>query len=189
MELGKINLKHLGLACVLASSVNLLACSSTSSEGALAKKTLQVPLASEILSPQAIEDNTGLYMSPYTSDEVVAEWVEKAIDADIGSDIGGLIGTHLGREVLSEIPFIGSTIGKNVGEIAGREIALDTIGGEAMLKESSDLSFNSLQDMAVYLYKHNSRHPNYVDVVKATMVIYPELKAVYNKSILTAPRW
>ncbi len=184
----KLKARYTLLVCVIGLSANLISCSSTSI-GSSGSKNEQIPLASEIVSPQAIEDNSGLYMSPYTSDEVVAEWVEKAIDADIGSDIGGLVGAHLGREALGEIPFVGSILGKNVGEIAGREIALETIGGEEMLKESSDLSFNSAQDMAVYLYKHNSSHPNYQDVVKATMVIYPELKAVYNKAILSAPRW
>lgn len=149
----------------------------------------QIPLPSELSTPNHHEDNTGRYMSPYTSDLVVAEWVDKAIDANIGSNLGGLIGTHLGEALLSEVPFIGSTVGKDVGEYAGYQMALSAIGGESFLKESTDISFDNFDDMSIYLYKHNSDHPSYLEAVKATMVLYPGLKKAYNSAIINAPRW
>ena len=165
--------------------VGLVACGSTKKDAT----NYLIPFPSELLTPSYLEDNTGKYMSPFTSDLVVADWVDKAIDADIGSNLGGLIGTHLGRHILGEIPFVGASLGQDMGEFAGRELAMNAIGGKAFLKESSDISFDSVRDMAVYLFKFNSEHPSYLQAVKATMVLYPELKEVYNQSIISAERW
>ena len=163
----------------------VVACGSTQE----ATQQYIVPIPDELAEPNFIEGNHGKFLSPFTSDLVVADWVDKAIDANLGENLGGLIGTHMGRQVLAEVPFIGSTIGKEVGQVIGYEMALDAIGGEDFLRESSDISFDNLQDMAIYLFKFNSTHPSYIPAVKATMALYPALKEVYNESILNAPRW
>jgi len=163
----------------------LVGCASTTDKNS----GFQIPLPSELLTPNYVEGSSGKYMSPFTSDLVVTEWVDKAIDANIGANLGGLIGTHVGQVILSEIPFVGSTIGKEIGESAGYSLALNAIGGDEFLRESTDISFNSLKDMSIYLYKYNSEHRSYLEAVKATMVLYPGLKDVYNASIINAPRW
>ena len=140
---------------------------------------IQIPFPSEILAKEPIDGTEGKYVLPYTSDGVLTEWVELAIDAGIGKDLGGLVGSLVGRQLVSGIPFIGSTIGNNVGETMGKSMAIDAIGGIEALKESSDLSFNSLEEMSRYLYKNHSDHPYYLPAIKATMVFYPELKEVY----------
>jgi hypothetical protein len=160
-----------------------------STKQAAADNRFQVPMPSELLTPNYIEGNTGKYLSPFTSDLVVADWVDKSIDAGIGANLGGLIGTHLGRQILSEIPFVGASMGKEIGESVGHNMALNAIGGEGFLRESSDISFDSLQNMAIYLFKFNSEHPSYLQAVKATMVLYPQLKRTYNESIIHAQRW
>lgn len=151
--------------------------------------TVQIPFPSEILAKAPIEGTEGKYVLPYTSDGVLTEWVEIAIDANIGEDLGGLVGSLLGRQLVSNVPFIGSTLGQNVGENIGKTTAINAIGGIDVLKDSSDLSFDSLEEMSRYLYKNHSRHPYYLPAVKATMVFYPELKSVYNEAIINAPRW
>lgn len=150
---------------------------------------IQIPFPSEILAKAPIDGTEGKYALPYTSDGVLTEWVEIAIDANIGEDLGGLVGSLIGRQLVIAVPFIGSTIGKNVGEEVGKTAAINAIGGIEVLKESSDLSFDSLEDMSRYLYKNHSSHPYYLPAIKATMVFYPELKGIYNEAIINAPRW
>lgn len=169
--------------------VTLLLQGCGSTKQAAANNRFQVPIPSELLTPNYIEGNTGKYLSPFTSDLVVADWVDKSIDAGVGANLGGLIGSHLGQQILSEIPFVGATMGKDIGESVGHNMALNAIGGEDFLRGSSDISFDSLQDMAIYLFKFNSEHPSYLQAVKATMVLYPELKRTYNEAIIHAQRW
>jgi len=44
-------------------------------------------------------------MSPYTSDEVVAEWVDKAISAKMGAAVGALSASLSGRPPAEELLF------------------------------------------------------------------------------------
>ncbi len=48
---------------------------------------IQQAKAKEQVEGLAIEDNSGQYLSPYTSDGVTAEWVNKAINAKMGSAV------------------------------------------------------------------------------------------------------
>jgi hypothetical protein len=180
-----IQLRHL---LYLIAVFFLVGCGSTSSSSTSVRQQ-NVPLPSELSQPDYREDNTGIYHSPFTSDEVVTEWVEKAIDAEIGANIGGTVGSLVGQALLGEYAFIGTSIGKDLGEEYGYEQALSAVGGMDFITETSDVSFDSLEALAIYLYRNHSSHPEFVQVVKATMVIYPGLKQVYSGAILNAPRW
>ncbi|MEE3116572.1 MAG: carboxyl-terminal protease-like protein, partial [Pseudomonadota bacterium] len=46
---------------------------------------IRIPTQEELLEQLVRKDNQGRYMSPYTSDDVLAEWVNSAINANIGS--------------------------------------------------------------------------------------------------------
>lgn len=139
-----------------------------------------------ILSPQPIMGNSGKYMSPYTEDGTVAPWVEKGRSASTGSAIGGFVGAQAGQKMAEQIPFVGGFLGKSVGESAGRAIALQMVGGEAFIRANSDMSFNSVQDLAVYMYAKNSGHKDYAEALKLTQEIYPELKTAYLPAIYQA---
>lgn len=143
---------------------------------------------SQLTAPQAILDNTGKYMCPYTTDNVLAEWTDKALNAKMGSALGGTIGSLAGQKALEQVPFIGGMLGKQVGEAVGRKIAIGAAGGEQFIRESSDISFNSIDDMAVYMYVKYSTSEHYNDALKATMEIYPELKNSYGTSLINASR-
>jgi hypothetical protein len=46
-------------------------------------------------------DNKRAYLSPYTQDGVVmAEWVDKSINAKMGPKIGKYTGTHEGQQLM-----------------------------------------------------------------------------------------
>ena len=127
-------------------------------------------------------------MSPYTQDDVLAPWVDKAIKVKLASQGGAMVGSYAAQKALSQIPFIGGMLGDSAGGAVGRSIALKAIGGEEFLKSTSDISFNSLDDLAVYMYAKNSSHPAYKDALSSTMEIYPALKQSYTRAITKASR-
>lgn len=115
-------------------------------------------------------------MCPYTQDGVVAPWVDKAINAEIGATIGKTAGAYLGAKALEQIPLVGGILGSKVGDAAGRAIAIQACGGMDYIKSSSDLSFNSADDLVVWLYATKSTNEHYQQVFKAVCEIYPEVK-------------
>lgn len=139
-----------------------------------------------IVAPQPIAGNTGKYMSPYTEDGTVSVWVEKGRSAGAGSSIGGFLGAQAGQKMASQIPFVGGMLGQAIGEKAGRAVALSMVGGEEFIRANSDLSFNSVQDLAVYMYAKNSAHKDFAAALKLTQEIYPELKTAYYPAIMQA---
>lgn len=180
-------------ATFVVTSVCMTGCASTGA-GILGEPTTQTTLSPEkIVSPQPIEGNSGNYMSPYTSDEVIAEWVDKAINAKAGASIGGAAGSIAGQYAASELlgqfdPFgFGSALGKNIGAKVGRDQALKSAGGMEFIRETSDLSFNRWEDLAAYMYVNYSSNEDYSDVLSATQAIYPEMES-YNQALSSAVR-
>ncbi|MGX4642482.1 hypothetical protein [Massilia sp. SYSU DXS3249] len=139
-----------------------------------------------IKAPQPIVGNTGKYMSPYTEDGTVAAWVEKGRNAGIGANIGGFVGAQAGQKVAENIPFVGGFLGQKIGETAGRALAIKMAGGEEFIRANSDLSFNNINDMAVYMYAKNSTHKDFAQALKLAQDIYPELKTAYYPAIINA---
>ncbi len=145
-----------------------------------------LPAPTQVRIPKPIQGNSGRYMSPYTSDETVAPWVAAGMKARLGSAVGKTVGAIAGRELLKQIPFVGGVIGAKAGNEIGRRIAIKAAGGMEKIKEQSDLSFNSIDNMAVYMYAKFSAHPDYRDVYKLTSEIYPQLQKRYFPAIRTA---
>lgn len=143
-----------------------------------AKEAAYAKLQAE--APKPIEGNTGKYMSPFTSDGVTAEWVTKSMKVEASGQIGQAAGSIAAEHLLSNIPFAGMFAGDASKKLA-RAIALKSIGGEEFLKTTSDLSFDSLDDMAAYMYAFHSSHADYAKIVKATTAIYPDFAKAYAK--------
>ncbi len=128
-------------------------------------------------------DNAGRYMSPWTSDGVLAEWVNMTIDTQVGEAAGGAVGAvagaAAGRRALRNVPgggFLGGMVGAQAGKATGREIALQAAGGMDHVRATSDMSFDSLEDMARYLRAMHGNDPNFNDAINAANRIYPGLK-------------
>jgi len=141
----------------------------------------------DMVCPQPINGNSGKFMCPFTQDDVMAEWVDKAVSAKLGAAIGKTAGTYAGRKVAeklgSQVPIVGGWLGSKAGEAAGRQVAIGLAGGMKHIKETSDLSFNSLEDMSIYLYKKCSSLDHYQEALQATFEIYPEFAAAYPKTL------
>jgi hypothetical protein len=146
----------------------------------------KIAAPSSMTAPTPIEGSAGQYASPYTSDGVTAGWVTKSMQVKAASQVGTVAGNYMGQKAAERIPFVGGMIGKKVGAMAGRSMALESIGGEAFIKSSTDLSFNSLSDMAIYMYVNYSATPDYQKVLEATYAIYPEFQAAYTPALQAA---
>ncbi|MEN8190699.1 MAG: hypothetical protein ABFS19_12710 [Thermodesulfobacteriota bacterium] len=134
-------------------------------------------------------DNSGLFLCPFTQDDVLAEWTDNAINAKLGSAIGSTAGTLAGQQVLEQAPIVGGVVGSYLGIEAGRLIALEAAGGEEFIRETSDISFNMIDDLAVYLYARFSHLEHYPEALSALLEIYPNLKeGRFEKAIMNAPR-
>lgn len=145
--------------------------------------TASFPTPKQVVAPAPVPDNSGKFMAPYTTDGVVAEWVDKAIKAKMGAAIGSHVGAYAGQKALEQVPFIGGFIGEKAGKAIGREIAVKSAGGWDSIKQSSDLSFNSVDDLAVWMYAKYSENEHYAQVLEATQGIYPELVERYAPAI------
>ncbi len=156
--------------------------------GAMSAPTIAQPGQLAMIAPEPIYGNTGEYMSPYTEDGVVAMWVDKALNAKMGAAIGRQVGAKAGEKLMENIPFFGGMLGQKAGDAAGRAIAIEASGGWEYIKEHSDLSFNSLSDMSVYLYANHSGHPQFQEVLEATFEIYPEMRQTYYAALQNASR-
>jgi hypothetical protein len=142
-------------------------------------KGLMPPPSVKLLSNgEPLEGNGGKYMCPYTSDSTVAPWVEKGIAAKIGSTVGGISGSLAGSRLANNSQYIdngaGAAIGNIVGGNAGRKIALSLVGGEQYMKETSDLSFNSIDDMIVFMYRNYRTNEHFDKVIDLVGNIYPD---------------
>jgi len=142
----------------------------------------------QLTPPEPIKGNTGEFMSPYTQDDVLAEWVDMGIKARMAGQAGQFIGAEVGQRVMGQIPFVGGFLGQMAGKAAGKAIAIQMCGGEEKIKATSDLSFNSLDDLALYIYVKHSKDKNYDDVLKAVTGIYPDLQERYHQALTGASK-
>lgn len=135
-------------------------------------------MASAAHAGDVIQGNTGKYMSPFTSDGVTAGWITKSMQVKASGQIGALAGQYAAQKALENIPFAGM-FGKQIGEQAGRQVALQSIGGEAFLKSSSDLSFATAQDLADYVKANYADHAEIGKIMAATYAIYPDVQQAW----------
>ena len=140
----------------------------------------------QLTSPQAIQDNSGEYLSPITRDKTLAEWSDKMAHVALGASLGSTIGSMVGQQVFKQIPIVGGIFGDMAGRAVGRRIAISNAGGMDFIKKTSDLSFASLNDLSMYLYVEYYNGDHYAEAVKAAMELYPDLKKSYLQTIVSA---
>jgi len=145
-----------------------------------------LPTPDQVVVPTPILNNSGEFMSPYTQDGVLAPWVDKAVNVKLATSIGSTVGSIAAQQAMGQVPLVGGFLGDWAGRTVARNLALEAIGGEAYIKSTSDISFHTVDDLAVYIYAKNSTHPAYNDALSATMEIYPDLKTKYNEAIANA---
>jgi hypothetical protein len=140
-----------------------------------------LPEPSALVTPMPREDSQGQYLSPYTSDDVVAAWVQKGMNAKVGKAAGSLAT----QKALEKIPFA-SLFASRAGEAVGRAAALKLVGGLEYMKTTTDLSFDSLDDLVVYTYARHSTHVDYPKVINLVGEIYPKFSKQQHSILLNA---
>lgn len=106
--------------------------------------------------------------------------------ARFGAQAGKAVGAYAGQKAMEQVPFVGGYLGAAAGEKIGREASISASGGREAMSEQSDLSFDSVDDLAIYMYVKGSAHEDYADVLKLTQEIYPQLKKRYWPAIYAA---
>ena len=146
----------------------------------------KIAAPSELKAPAPIEGDAGRYASPFTSDGVTAGWVTKSMQVKAAGQIGAMAGSYAGQKALENVPFVGGFLGQKAGAAIGNSMALSAIGGEEFIRETTDLSFDSLQDMAVYMYVNYSANPEYEKILDATFALYPDFQTAYYPALQAA---
>jgi len=140
----------------------------------------------QLTAPAPIQDNSGEYLCSITRDKTLAEWSDKMAHVGLATTIGATAGAIAGQQVLKQVPFVGGLLGDWAGKAIGRRIAIESAGGMDFIKKTSDLSFNTTQDLALYLYVEYFNGDHYAEAVKAAMELYPDLKAQYVPTLVAA---
>ncbi len=147
-----------------------------------------LPRPDEIVAPMPMSGNSGKYMCPYTRYGQTAPWVKKLGGVEFGAKVGKSIGRYAGKQALQQVPYIGGFLGETVGKEVGRVIAIEAAGGMDYIKATSDQCFNSVDDLAVYIYAKHSDHYEYDKVLKMTRNVYPAIRFRYHHAIRKAAR-
>ncbi len=139
----------------------------------------------ELVAPEPLADASGKYVSPYNINGEPAEWSTKSISAEAGAMAGEMAGEKAADKLASKVPFGGLLRGKakSTASSAGAAAAL---GGWDSIRATSDVSFDSMSDMAVYLHVKHGDEPGYDENLAAAMSLYPEMKKGYNKALKKA---
>ena len=158
-----------------------------------------LPPAAALVAPTPVAGNAGKYMSPYTAAGEPAAWVAKAQGSAVGA-VGAMAGNYVGDKVAEQataklasmvpVPGLGMLAGraaKAATSAAAKGVTQAAVGGgEAFIKSSSDQSFDSLQDLAIYLYVNHSSRADYAAALTATAAVYPEFQASYLPAVQSA---
>jgi len=138
--------------------------------------------ASQLTAPEVLLDNSGEYMCPYRQDGTMADWSAQIISKVLGAEAGKRAGWMAGAKLLGGA----ADVGKKVGEKAGQKLALEAAGGMEGIRRTSDISSNSLDDLAVFMYVNYSEKDNYKKALRAMYDIYPKFKKTYSRALAKA---
>jgi len=135
-----------------------------------------------IEAPQPLTNNKGKYYVPYNAEGQITEWATKTLNTQVGAAIGAKAGEEAGKHLAAKVPFGGLASGmmKKKGKEMG---AVAAIGGTEYIKKTSALSFNNLDDMAVYMHVKHGSSGDYAQALAAAMAIYPALEGGYDGAI------
>ena len=136
----------------------------------------------ELDVPEPIEGNEGEFVFPYTESGYLTPWAEKALSAQVGAEVGGRAADSAVSSLASKVPLGGFLAGKAKSK-AKETGAVVAIGGWDFIRENTELSFNSLDDLSVYMHSEFNGEADYEQALAAAMAIYPELERGHERAI------
>ena len=137
-------------------------------------------LVLEVEEPR--DDVDGKFIFSYSSTGLITEWADKSLNSQAGAEIGTMAGEKGAGALTSKVPFGGLAGGLIKGK--SKELAAVTaIGGMDYIKETSSISFDSLEDYSLYMHVNFNGGPDYEKALAAAMAIYPELEKSHQRTI------
>lgn len=139
----------------------------------------------DLPAPAPRSDAKGKYVLPYTEAGALTEWAAKTFNVQAGSLAGEKAGEAAGKALASKVPLGGLASGfmKKKGKEIG---AMTALGGEKYVRSTSALSFDNLEDYAVYMHVKHGASGGYNQALAAAMAIYPQLETSYDAAINNA---
>jgi len=144
-------------------------------------------LTVDLQAPRPMENTKGKFLLPYTIDGEPTEWAQKALNAQAGKLVGEKAGNMAANALASKVPFGGLAGGfmkKKVKESA----AVLALGGMDFIKETSDQSFNKIEDYAVFLQARHGRDPDFKEMLASAVAVYPDLEHRFAPAVQAAYR-
>ena len=136
-----------------------------------------------LTAPAPLTDKSGKYFAPYGADGELNAWGKKALEANVGSLAGEKAGGMAVSAAGSVIPGAGLLSPFAKSKELGAKAA---VGGSDFIKKTSDYSFNSLEDYAVFLHAKFAGQPTYKQALASTLAVYPELETTLEPAIKAA---
>lgn len=141
--------------------------------------------AGQVAAPAPAAGTKGKYFLPYTAEGGLTEWATKTFSTQVGAAVGAKAGEEAGKHLAAKVPFGGLASGlmKKKGKEMG---AVAAIGGTEFIRKTSSVSFNSLDDLAVYMHVKHGGRGDYAQALAAAMAVYPSLETGYDTAIRSA---
>ncbi len=127
-------------------------------------------------------------MSPYTSDLELTAWAQKALSAKAASEVTGKATDKALSKVAGKFGAFGGMMKKKAKQKSQSAAAVGAVGGWDFIRESSDVSFANLDDLAVYMNVVHGHSSDFTEALAATMSVYPKLEKSYQPSVQAAYR-
>ena len=160
----------------------------------IANETQVLTPGAELEAPTPRNDTKGKFISPYRSDGELADWANRAINATAGAVVAGeatdrATGSAV-NQLAGKVPggaLVGGLLKKKAKDKAKELGAVTAVGGWDYIKKTSDLSFNSADELAVYMHAtHSDTDVDFAKALSAAFSVYPELKDAYEPAVRNA---
>lgn len=138
-----------------------------------------------LVAPDPRLDNEDGFLVPYKADGTLTDWGQRAMTARAGGAAGRAAGRRAGGFLAGRIPGGGLLSGR-VTEASGAAAAAQALGGWDEIRAQTELSFDNMDDLAVYMHVNYAGTADYDKALGATMELYPELKNGYEAAIRRA---
>ena len=132
-------------------------------------------LTVDLEAPEPRYDTKGKYLLPYTQEGEPTEWAGKVLQSQVGKMAGEKAGDMAANALASKVPF-GGLAGGFMKKKAKESAAVVAMGGKKFIQKTSDQSFKSLEDYAVFLQARHGSDPDFKMTLAAAVALYPDLE-------------
>jgi hypothetical protein len=144
-----------------------------------------LPPPETLVSPTPLAHNRGKYPCPYVASGALAPWADRAVHSDRRSAHAGAAaaGTAIGM-----IPIAADLFAEKVEQDMVKSAALKAAGGSKFMRDTSDQSFDKLDDLAAWHYINYSKAREFKKLQKFLVELYPYLAENYGMAVRRAKR-